>query len=74
MPPALVEREDDALVDVPAFQLAVRLRGLLHGHGLVRAQAEPATGQQGDCLIQGTGSTVGRGFGEHDAEVSGGRI
>jgi len=29
----------------------------------VRAQAEPATGQQGDCFIQGTRSTVGRWLG-----------
>src|SRR5258707_11830962 len=45
LPPALLEGEDDALVDVAAFQLAVGLGGLLHGHGLVRAQAEPAIGQ-----------------------------
>jgi Bacterial regulatory proteins, luxR family len=32
-------------VDVAAFQLAVGLGGLLHGHGFVRAQAEPARGQ-----------------------------
>ena len=44
------------------------------GMDLVRAQAEPAIGQQGDRLIQGTGSTVGRGLGQRDAEVSGGRV
>jgi hypothetical protein len=49
-------------VDVAAFQLAVGLGGLPHGHGRVRAQAEPAVGQQGDRLIQGTGSPVGRGL------------
>jgi len=70
----LVEGEDDALVDGAAFQLAVGLGGLLHGHGLVRAQAEPTVGQQGHRLIQGTGSTVGRGLGQRDAEVSGGRV
>jgi hypothetical protein len=42
VPPALIEGEDDALVDGAAFQLVVGLGGLLHGHGLVRAQAEPA--------------------------------
>jgi hypothetical protein len=47
----LFEGEDDALVDLAAFQLAVSLGGLLHGHGLVRAQPEPAIGQQGDRLI-----------------------
>ena len=61
-------------MDVAAFQLPVGLGGLLHGHGFVRAQAEPAVGQQGDRLIQGTGGTVGRGLGERDAEVSGGRV
>ena len=71
---SLLEGEDDPFLDVAAFQLAVRLGGLLHGHGGVRAQAEPTVGQQGDCLIQGTGSTVGCRLGEHDAEVSGGRI
>jgi hypothetical protein len=45
LPPALVDGEDDALVDVAAFQLAVCLGGLLHGHGFVRAQAEPPIGQ-----------------------------
>ena len=50
------------------------LGGLLHGHGCVRAQAEPAIGQQGDRLIQGTGSTVGGVLGERDAEVSGSRV
>src|SRR5712692_1102030 len=54
LPPALLEGEDDALVDVAAFQLAVGLGGLLHGHGFVRAQAEPAIGHQGDRLIQDT--------------------
>jgi hypothetical protein len=42
VPPALLEGEDDAFVDDAAFQLAVGLGGLLHGHGFVRAQAEPA--------------------------------
>src|SRR3989442_591724 len=74
LPPALLEGEDDALVDGAAFQLAVGLAGLLHGHGFVRAQAEPASGQQGDRLIQGTGSTVGGVLGERDAEVSGSRV
>ena len=37
VPAALLEGEDDALVDGAAFQLAVGLGGLLHGHGLVRA-------------------------------------
>ena len=46
--PALLEGEDDALVDGAAFQLAVGKGDLLHGHGCVRAQAEPAIGQQGD--------------------------
>ena len=40
---ALGQGEDDALVDGAAFQLAVGLGGLPHGHGLVRAQAEPAS-------------------------------
>jgi hypothetical protein len=44
---------------LPPFQLAVGLGGLLRGHGLVRAQPEPPIGQQGDRLIQGTGSTIG---------------
>jgi len=61
-------------VDGAAFQLAVGLGGLLHGHGFVRAQAQPAIGQQGDRLIQGTESTVGGVLGERDAEVSGGRV
>jgi hypothetical protein len=74
VPAALLEGEDDALVDGAAFQLAVGFGGLLHGHGLMRAQAEPAIGQQGDRLIQGTGSAVGRGLGERDVEVSGGRV
>src|SRR6476646_1609761 len=43
---ALVEGEDDALVDVAAFQLPVGLGGLLHGYGLARPQVEPAVGQQ----------------------------
>src|SRR5947208_16781253 len=73
LPPALLEGEDDALVDVAAFQLAVGLGGLLHGHGLVRAQAEPAAGQQGDRLVQGAGSTAGRGLRQRDAEPGGGR-
>src|SRR5580704_1508982 len=50
-PPSLLEGEDDALVDGAAFQLAVGLGGLLHGHGLVRFQAEPVIGQQGHCLL-----------------------
>jgi hypothetical protein len=54
LPPALVEGEDDALVDVAAFQLAVGLGGLLHGLGFVCAQAEPAVGQQSDRLLQGS--------------------
>ncbi len=49
-------------VDGAAFQPAVGVGGLLHGHGLVRAQAEPAVGQQGDGLIQGAGRTVGCGL------------
>jgi hypothetical protein len=32
VPPVLVEGEDDALVNGAAFQLAVSLGGLLHGH------------------------------------------
>jgi hypothetical protein len=39
-PPALLEGKDDALVDAAAFQLAVGLGGLLHGHRFVRAQAK----------------------------------
>ena len=74
VPLALLEGEDDALMDVAAFQLAVGLGGLLHGHGCVRAQAEPAIGEQGDRFIQGTGSTVRRGLGERDAVVSGGGV
>jgi hypothetical protein len=35
----LGRREDDALLDVAAFQLAAGFGGLLHGHGFVRAQA-----------------------------------
>ena len=42
---ALLDGEDDALVNGPAFQLAVGLGGLLHGHGVVRTQAEPTIGQ-----------------------------
>ena len=61
-------------MDGAAFQLAVGLGGLLQGHGLVRAQAEPAVGQQGDGLIQGAGSTAGRGLRQRDAEVGGGRL
>src|SRR5216683_736742 len=72
LPPALLEGEDDALVDVAAFQLAVGLGGLLHGHGFVRAQPEPTIGQQGHCVIQRTGSTVVGGLGERDSEVRGG--
>ena len=37
-------------MDGAAFQLAVGLGGLLHGHGFMRAQAKPALGQQGDRL------------------------
>jgi hypothetical protein len=68
---ALLEGEDDALVDDAAFQLAVGLGGLLHGHGFGCAQAEPAIGQQGDRLTQGTGSTAVGGLGERDGEVRG---
>jgi hypothetical protein len=50
------------------------LGGLLEGHGFVCAQAEPAIVQQGDRLIQSTGSTVGRGLGERDTELSGGWV
>jgi hypothetical protein len=74
LPPALLEGEDDALVDGAAFQLAMGLSGLLHGHGFVRAQAEPAIGQKAHRLIQGTGSTVIGGLGECDAEGRGGRV
>ena len=63
---ALLEGEDQALVDVAAFQPAVGLGGLLHGHGRVRAQAEPALGQQGHRLVQGAGSAVG----EHDETLA----
>jgi hypothetical protein len=55
-PPALVEGEDDALVDGAAFQLAVGLGGLLHGHGCVRAQAEPAVSQQGIVSSRASGA------------------
>ena len=58
-------------MDGAAFQLAVGLGGLLHGHGVVRAQAEPTIGQQGDRPIQGAGSAIGCRLGERDAEVSG---
>ena len=61
-------------MDVAAFQPAVGVSGVLDGHRYVRAQPESAIGQQGDRLIQGTGSTVGVGLGEQDAEVSGGRV
>ena len=44
LPAVLLEGEDDPLVDVAAFQLAVGLGGLPHGHGFVGAQAEPALG------------------------------
>ena len=74
VPPALGQGEDDALVDGAAFQLAVGLGGLLHRHGCVRAQAEPPIGQQSDRLIQGTGSTAGRGLRQRDAEACGGRV
>ncbi len=40
----LLKGQDYALIDVAAFELAVRVGGLLHGHGFVRAQAEPAIG------------------------------
>ncbi len=45
VPPVLGQGEDDALVDGTAFQLAVGLGGLLHGHGFMRAQPEPAVGE-----------------------------
>ena len=38
-----------------------------------RRRSRPV-GQPGDRLIQGAGSTVGRGLGERDAKVSGGRV
>ena len=59
---ALLEGEDDALVDLAALQLAVGLGGLLHGHGLVRPQAEPALGQEAHRLIEGTGSAFRGGL------------
>src|SRR5260221_5412086 len=43
--PALLEGEDDALVDGAAFQLSVCLGRLLHGPGLVRSQARAAIGR-----------------------------
>jgi DNA-binding SARP family transcriptional activator len=45
---ALVEGEDDALVDLAGFQLAVGVGGLLHGHRFVHAQADPEPGVAGD--------------------------
>jgi hypothetical protein len=39
VPPALLEGKDDALMDGAAFQLAVGLGGLLHGHGCVWARS-----------------------------------
>src|SRR5258708_33520572 len=51
LPAALVEGEDDALAGVAAFQLAGRLRGLLPGHGFVRAPAEPGLGAPGGRVI-----------------------
>jgi hypothetical protein len=65
----LLKGEDYALVDVAAFELAVRVCGLLYGHGFVGAQAEPPIGQQGHCVIQGTGSAVVCGLRERDTEV-----
>ena len=47
--------------------------GLLHGHGFVCAQAEPLA-SKAIVSIQGAGSTVGAGLGQHDAEVGGGRV
>jgi hypothetical protein len=38
VPPVLGQGEDDAFVDGAAFQLAVGLGGLRHGHGVVGAQ------------------------------------
>src|SRR5260370_524105 len=71
-PPALVEGEDDALVHAAAFQLAVGLGGLLHGHGLVRAQAEPAVAQQTDRPCHGTGAPARRGLGGGERGAAGG--
>jgi len=65
LPPALLEGEDDALVDVCRFPgWRWGLGGLLHGHGCVRAQAEPAIGQQGDRLNPGTREEHGRWWAE----------
>ena len=61
-------------MDGAAFQLAMSLGGLLHGHGLVRAQPEPALGEQGDRLIQRAGRAAGGGLRQRDAVVSGGRV
>jgi hypothetical protein len=60
--PALLEGEDDALAGVAAFQLAVGPGRLLHRHGGVPPQAEPAIGEQADRLIQGAGSPAGAGW------------
>jgi hypothetical protein len=49
-------------VDGAAFQPAVGLGGLLHGHGGVCAQPEPALGEQGDRLVQGAGSSLVSGL------------
>jgi hypothetical protein len=51
-------------VDGAAFQPAVGLGGLLHGHGLVCAQAQSAISQERHGLVQGAGSTIGSGLGE----------
>ena len=69
-----INGEDGWLGGYSRIPHSVGKGGLLYGHGCVRAQAEPAIGQQGDRLIQGTGSTVIGGLGERDAEVSGGRV
>src|SRR5580693_8432291 len=61
--------EDDALVHGAGLQLAVGVGGLLHGHGLVRAQPQLAAGEQGDRLVQGAEGLVGFGLGQRDAEA-----
>jgi hypothetical protein len=58
-------------VDRAAFELAIGLGGLLHGHGRVRAQAELAVGQQRDRVVDGAGGAVGAGLGERDAVIGG---
>jgi hypothetical protein len=69
VPLRLFEGEDDALVDVASFELAVGVGSLLHWHGLVRAQAEPTIGQRGHCVIQGT-----RSLGSRDGRPAGFRV